>query len=128
MSAKEQQQNKVDNKQFKERGSPLMFMTIISWILITANKIPLINKLTKMLSIYYGKTTFWRMLILIRKAFITINAIIGVITVFKISGIGYDSIMAGFSGMGMTYIEMLSNLSKRLFNWFLRSKIYLIIK
>jgi hypothetical protein len=52
------------------------------------------------------------------KAFIMFNALIGVYMVFKSVGFSYDNILAGFAGMGHTYLEVLFNFSKRLFNWF----------
>ena len=38
--------------------------------------------------------------------------------VYKTVGFSYDNILAGFSAMGYTYIEMFMNLTKRMFNWF----------
>jgi hypothetical protein len=38
--------------------------------------------------------------------------------VFKSVGFSMDNILAGFSGMGHQYLEIFTNFTKRLFNWF----------
>ena len=51
----------------------------------------------------YAKTRWLQLLIYLRKWFIVFNAIIGVITVFKITGYSSDNWIAGFYGLGHTY-------------------------
>lgn len=55
---------------------------------------------------------------MLRKFLIVFNAGIGVYTVFSIAGVGSESILFNFVGMGYTYIDLLLNFTKRLFNWF----------
>ena len=38
--------------------------------------------------------------------------------VYKTVGFSFDNIAAGFAVMGHTYLEILVNFTKRLFNWF----------
>ena len=101
------------------KSFPLFFMYGISWFILLANKIPIIRKLIPLLKAYYGKTSIWKLIIIFRKIFIVFNAIIGVYSVFKFTGIGSESILANFVGMGYSYIDILINFAKRLFNWFL---------
>lgn len=91
---------------------------LITGILGYAHKIPLIRNILSILSLWYGKTTIWKILVKIRKIFIIFNSIIGVYLVYKTTGFSSDNILAGFAGMGHTYLEILINFTKRLFNWF----------
>jgi hypothetical protein len=79
--------------------------------------IPFISKIVTLLSLYYGRTTFWKLLLKIRKAFVFINAVLGVWMVYKSVGFGADNILAGIAGMGHTYIEIITSFTKRMFNW-----------
>ena len=63
----------------------------------------------------------------LRKAFILLNAIIGVLTVFKISGYGYDNFICGLYGLGGTYIEMITGFVRRIFVWFFELLDYKVI-
>jgi hypothetical protein len=101
---------------FVKGGMPLYW--IISTLLTYGHKIPIISKIIKGLSLWYGRTTWWKILVQMRKVFIVLNAIIGVITVFKITGFSTDNLLAGFYGIGYTYVEMLGSFIKRLFTWF----------
>jgi hypothetical protein len=59
--------------------------------------------------------------------FIVFNALIGVYTVFKVTGFSTDNLFAGFYGVGYTYIEMLTNFTKRLFKWFVELFDYKVV-
>jgi hypothetical protein len=43
---------------------------------------------------------------------------IGVMLVIKTTGFSSDNIFAGITARGYTYLEILTNFTKRLFNWF----------
>ena len=98
------------------RGS-LLGMHPVALFLLLANKLPFINRITKRLQAYYGRTSIWRMLVIFRKIFIAMNAVIGVYTVFRLTGLSTDTILANFIGMGVSYIEILSNFTHKLFHW-----------
>jgi hypothetical protein len=115
---KNQPIKKAPKGTIQTKSSSLGYLYIISWLIFLSNKLPFINKLTKLLKIYYGRTTFWSILIIARKAFIIFNAIIGLYGVAKISGFGTDSFLAGFTMMGHTYGEMFISTVKRIFNFF----------
>ena len=89
-----------------------LFTAVLSY----AHKIPYIKYIISTLSIMYGRTTIWKVLIKIRKGFIIFNAIIGVYMVFKTVGFSYDNILAGFVGMGHSYLEIFTNFTKKLFH------------
>jgi len=93
--------------------SSMFMLWVLSWILTYANKIPFISKIVTVLSLWYGRTTWWKILIKLRKMFILLNATIGVFMVYKSVGFSYDNILAGFSAMGHSYFEILTNLTKR---------------
>lgn len=80
-------------------------------------KIPYIGKIITLLSLWYGRTTWWQILVKVRKAFVVFNALIGVYLVYKTTGFNYDNLLAGFVGMGHTYLEIFINFNKKLFNW-----------
>ena len=96
----------------------MFLLYIISGILAYAHKIPILGRIVTLLSLWYGRTTWWKLLIKIRKTFIILNALIGVLMVYKTVGFGFDNILAGFVGMGHTYLEIVTNMTKKLFNWF----------
>ena len=96
-----------------------MFLPLgLSTILTYANRIPLINGFIGYISKRYAKYTWLQLLIYLRKWFIVFNAIIGIITVFKVTGYSSDNWIAGFYGLGHTYIDMFTGLIKRMFIWF----------
>jgi hypothetical protein len=98
--------------------SSMFWLYIITGVLSYAHKLPYIREVIGLLSLWYGKTTIWKILIKVRRIFIVFNALIGVMLVFKTTGFSSDNILAGFTGMGYTYIEILTNFTKRLFHWF----------
>jgi len=102
----------------KLRENSMFLLYLISGILAYAHKIPFIGRMITLLSLWYGRTTWWKILVKLRKLFIIFNAVIGVYMVFKTVGFSFDNIAAGFAGMGHTYLEILVNFTKRLFNWF----------
>lgn len=97
--------------------SSMFMLWIISGILGYAHKIPFIGKIITLLSFWYGRTTIWKILVKVRKMFIAFNALIGVYMVYKTIGFGPENLLAGFVGMGHTYLEIFVNFNKRLFNW-----------
>ncbi|SRR6266478_1116471 len=99
------------------RQSSAFYLWIITGILGYANKIPIVRNVIALFSLWYGRSTWWKILVKIRKAFITFNAIIGMYMVYKTTGFGYENLLAGFSGMGHTYFEIFINFNKRIFNW-----------
>lgn len=97
--------------------------TPTSGVIFLANKIPMIKGIIGMLSLWYGRTTRWKMLyrifILSRKLFIIFNALIGMYVVFKLSGFQVGLMWSFLGVMGHTYMELLYGFAKRLFEWFL---------
>jgi len=108
----------INNLHMRLRENSMLSLYIISGILAYAHKIPILGRIITLLSLYYGRTTIWQILVQIRKAFIIFNAIIGLYMVFNTVGFSFDNILAGFTGLGQTYIELLINFTKKLFNWF----------
>ena len=107
--------------------SSMFVLWLLSWVLLFINKIPMLKYLFSILSMYYGRTTIWKILVRIRKVFIVFNAIIGVWMVYKSLDFGIDNLLAGFIGMGQTYLEIFGSLSKRLFNWFIELFDYKVV-
>ena len=89
--------------------------------------IPIISKFVKLASLWYGKTSWWKLLVLSRKIFVVINAIIGLITVLKVTGFNADNILASMHIIGYTYVEMLTTIITRFFNWILNLLDYKIV-
>jgi hypothetical protein len=98
--------------------SSMFMLYVITGILSYAHKIPFISRIITILALWYGRTTWWRLLVYSRKIFVIFNAIIGVFVVFTTVGFSTDNILAGFTALGGQYLEILYSLSKRLFNWF----------
>jgi hypothetical protein len=79
------------------------FLFTLTTLLSYGHKIPLISKIIKLLSLWYGRITWWEMLITVRKRIVIINALIGVYTVLKISGFSTTNLVAGCYMIGHTY-------------------------
>ncbi|SRR5258705_695110 len=107
--------------------SSMFTLWLVTGILSYASKIPFIKQILSLLSLYYGRTTVWKVIIKLRKIFILFNALIGVFMVFNTVGFSYDNILAGFVGMGYSYIEIFTNFTKRLFSWFVELFDYKVV-
>lgn len=93
---------------------PFLFTGLITY----GHKLSFISKVITLLAAWYGRTTWWKLLIKVRKLFVIFNALIGVYMVFKTVGFNTDNILAGFTALGHQYFEILTSFTKRLFNWF----------
>jgi hypothetical protein len=107
--------SKTKSPLLSRASAPILF--IITSLLSYGHKIPMVSKLINILSLWYGRTTWWKLLITLRKVFVVINALIGVYTVLKISGFSSDNLFAGIYFMGYTYYEMFISTISRLFHW-----------
>lgn len=110
------------NQVIKTRWSlnPMAALWIFSTILTYAHKLPVISKIIKLLAMWYGRTTWWTVLVKSRKMFVVLNALSalrGMYTLIGITGFSTDNIIAGITGLGYAYVEIISNLSTRVFNW-----------
>lgn len=99
--------------------SSMFYLWLLTGILCYGRKIPIINKLISLLSVWYGKTTIWKILIKLRKLFVIFNALIGMLVIFKTTGYGVDTFWAHFSAMGTEYVTIFKNFVSRVFNWLL---------
>jgi hypothetical protein len=99
--------------------SSMIYLYLVSWFLLFLNKVPYIKYIISILSLIYGRTTIWSILVRTRKFFIIINAVIGMYIVIKTVGINHETLLANFVALGNGYLEIITNLAKRLFNWFL---------
>jgi hypothetical protein len=97
----------------------MIHLWIITAILGYARKRPFLGKLVSLFSLWYGKTSWWKMFGKLRKLFVIFNALIGVLLVFNTVGFSFDNIMIGFMGLGHKYFEILGSLTNKLFTWFL---------
>src|ERR1700755_2893112 len=95
-----------------------IWLFLITGILGYAHRMPIVGKILTVLSLWYGKTSWWKILSKLRRIFIIFNALIGVVLVFKTTGFSTDNIFAGFAAVGYTYFEILTNFTSRLFKWF----------
>src|SRR6201992_3749684 len=95
-----------------------IWLFLITGILGYAHRMPIVGKILTVLSLWYGKTSWWKILSKLRRIFIIFNALIGVVLVFKTTGFRTDNIFAGFAAVGYTYFEILTNFTTRLFKWF----------
>ena len=105
------------NKNKLYQKSSMFDLWVFSWVIYLSTKLPFINKFIALLSLYYGRTTWWKILVYIRKLFIIFNALIGVYVVYKTTGFGFDTFYANLIAMGNSYIEIFFNFNKRLYNW-----------
>jgi len=99
------------------KGSAL-WLYIITGVLGYAHKIPIIGRILTLAGLWYGKTTIWKILVLFRKVFIVVNAVIGVYMVFKTAGFSSENLIVGWLAVGETYFQTLAGLTGKLFRWF----------
>lgn len=99
--------------------SSMFYLWLVTGILGYGTKIPIVKKLIGFLSLWYGKTTIWKLLMKLRKLFVVFNALIGVVVVFKTTGFGVDTFWAHFAAMGTEYVIIFKNFVSRIFDWFL---------
>jgi hypothetical protein len=111
--------SKIVEKQSLYQRSSMFYLWLFTGVLGYIHKIPIIGRVITLLSLWYGKSNWWKLLVYSRKLFIILNAIIGVFVVFKTTGFTPDLLMHNIIMMGHTYLEIFTNLTKRLFNWFL---------
>jgi hypothetical protein len=129
---KKNKTNLVEHPQSKnktpliKRASALVLL-IITGILGYAHKIPVVSKFLKLLSLWYGRTTWWKLLVYSRKLFVVSNAIIGVYTILSITGFSFDNIVTGIYVLGHTYLDNFISMTHKLFNWFLNLLDYKIV-
>ena len=98
--------------------SSMLYLWIITAIIGYGSKLPYIGRIIGFLSVVYGRTTIWKILVKVRRFFVLLNAAIGVYIVFKTTGFSFDNILAGLAGIGHNYLEILTNFTKKLFFWF----------
>lgn len=103
---------------FGTMQSSLGLMYLISIALYIIKNIPFVGKIVSGLSLYYGRAKVTKILGYLRKLFVLFNALIGVLTVYKLTGALDGSVVAGITGLGNTYIEIFTNFSKKVFDWF----------
>jgi hypothetical protein len=103
------------------------FWFVISTILAYGHKLPIISKFFSLFQLWYGRTTWWKMLIYCRKLFVIANAILGVVSIFSITGFNFESLVTGFYIIGQTYLEAFSSLAHKMFNWLLNLLDYKIV-
>lgn len=80
---KSNEQN-LENPPLKQKNILARFTTkssafglwIFTALLSYGHKIPIIKQLIKILSLWYGRTTWWKTLVSLRKTFIIINALL----------------------------------------------------
>ena len=87
-----------------------------SLALYFAKRLPLLGMIGRILKYYLGKTSFWSLLVLSRKAFITINAVLGVFFVLKLTGMDITTVLSNYSLLGNTYLDILQGIIKNSFN------------
>ena len=113
--------NKGKNLKLSLNSSPcatrgLLTGQVLAIALYLGKRLPLLGMIGKILYYFLGKTSIWSLLVLSRKAFITLNALIGVFFVFKLTGIDITTILQNYSFLGNTYLELLQGLVKNSFN------------
>lgn len=65
----------------------------------------------------YGRRKWWVTLVFLRKGFVLLNAIIGFLVVCDVTGFGPHNVVAGASGIGPVYLDIIANAFKSTFNW-----------
>jgi len=107
------------------RASSFTYLYFLSLFAFLFKKLPLTSRITTSLYNAYGKTSFWSLLVLSRKAFVIFNALLGMYAVVKASGAfliasattGINSYISSLTAVGKTYANIIWNSTKDVLNW-----------
>lgn len=100
--------------------SHMGLLWVISFLIGWAHKIPMLSKIIAVLNIWYGKTTWWQIVTSLRKIIVVFNAIIGLMTMFKITGITTDDGIGGVYGLALAYFDLARAMVSKAALWGLR--------
>lgn len=101
---------------FKFGGFPSLLL--ISTIFSYAHKIPILSKILKKITIWYGRTTWLKLILKIRKWFVYLNALILIIALAKLVNFSSDNIIAGCYSIGVSYLQLLKSNITLLWDFF----------
>lgn len=97
--------------------SSLGILYVLSCIGFIINKIPFLAKYSQSIKLFMGKASLWTILVILRKVFITMNALIGLWLMFKITGWNQGSFLSAAAAMGTGYMEFFVTFVKKAFDW-----------
>lgn len=97
--------------------SSFKIIYLISLLGYIIGKIPFLNKYIKGIKSIVAKTSIWTVLVILRKTFIIMNALIGMWLIFKITGWSEFSFIGFVSTFGNAYIDIFSSFCIKAFNW-----------
>lgn len=97
--------------------SSFKIIYLISLLGYIIGKIPFLNKYIKGIKSVVAKTSIWSVLVILRKTFIVMNALIGMWLIFKITGWSEFSFIGIVSTFGNAYIDIFSTFCLKAFNW-----------
>lgn len=103
---------------FKAKLGGLPGLWLVSIIATLAYKIPILNTITKRFFLWYGKSTWLEAIVLFRKYFTTISAIMFIWATLTTVGFGPYNILAGVYGIGPEWLTMFSCTMESMFNFF----------
>nr|YP_010170418.1 hypothetical protein K8K84_mgp052 [Phanerochaete carnosa]QRZ60400.1 hypothetical protein [Phanerochaete carnosa] len=95
-------------------SSPLFIITLI---IAYAHKIPGVSKIINNLSKRYGRTSWWKLLGYIRKAFVIFNAIVGFFALFP--SFDFEISIDGFKNLFNIYLNVFKSLGSNTVKWVL---------
>ena len=97
--------------------SSFMALYALSWIGFIVSKLPFISKYSGVIKLIIGRTTFWTLLVIFRKAFITMNAVIGLWIMFKVTGWSQGSFFMSAAALGSSYMEFFVTFVYKVYYW-----------
>lgn len=97
--------------------SSFLVFYLLSWVGFIFSKLPFLSKFSKPIKFILGKTVFWTFLVYCRKAFIVMNAIIGIWLMFKITGWNQGSFFMSAAAIGGSYMEFFVSFVYKAYNW-----------
>ena len=83
----------AQQKPVESNTGKIMSLFAVTSLLSYGHKLPLVSKLIKLLSVWYGRTNWWKLLVNLRKAFVILNALIGVYATYKLTGFSPNNII-----------------------------------
>ena len=101
--------NKKTTTTFKFTAFPFPPIWLLTTIITYAHKIPIISRIFRRIGIWYGRTTWLKLLLKIRKWFVYLNALILILALANITNFSTDNIIAGCYSIGVNYFLLLKS-------------------
>ena len=94
---------------------PLTFIFSVTYKIL--KKFKIFNKLVFIIKVWLGKRPWLKILVFSRKTLVSLFALVGFISILKLTGINPATYMPGLAWFGVSFAEGVANLWIKIFGW-----------